>query len=153
MSDERPQGPSMALLGIGLGLATACVVGGLVGLGIAHRVRTEGRKGWNLVPVVVAASDAPAGTVMSFEMISQRSLPEQFVSSSVVKPDSASYIVNQRLLVGARAGDLMLWSSFEQAASTDCVALGDSIVRKRSAPPSPALSQLLGAMRAGKDKP
>jgi pilus assembly protein CpaB len=68
--------------------------------------------GYNLVPVVVVAVDVPAGTVLTFDMISQRSVPEQFVTSSVVKPDSASYVVNQRVVNDLQAGDPVRWSDF-----------------------------------------
>jgi pilus assembly protein CpaB len=77
------------------------------------------RKGWNLVPVVVAAVDIPEGTVVTMEMLSQRSVPEQFVTSSVVKPDSASYVVNQKVLVAVAAGDPLLWSQFETARASE----------------------------------
>jgi pilus assembly protein CpaB len=74
---------------------------------------TEVRKGWNLVPVVVAAVDISDGTVVTMDMISQRSIPEGFVTASVVKPDSANYIINQKVLVPLQAGDPLLWSQFE----------------------------------------
>jgi pilus assembly protein CpaB len=77
------------------------------------------RKGWNLVPVVVAAVDISEGTVVTMEMISQRSIPEQFVTSSVVKPDSASYIINQKVLVALQAGDPLLWSQFETSRAAE----------------------------------
>src|SRR5213593_1708574 len=76
-------------------------------------------KGWNLVPVVVAAVDIAEGTVVTFDMISQRSVPEQFVTSSVVKPDSASYVVNQKVLVPVQAGDPLLWSQFETTKAAE----------------------------------
>jgi Flp pilus assembly protein CpaB len=78
-----------------------------------HKRAADARRGWNLVPVVVAAMDIPEDTVVTMEMISQRSIPEQFVTSSVVKPDSASYIVNQKVLVPLQQGDPLLWSQFE----------------------------------------
>lgn len=66
-----------------------------------------------LVPVVVAAVDIAAGETVTMEKISQRSAPKRLATSSVVKPDSASYIVNQKLLVPVLAGDLLLGSQFE----------------------------------------
>jgi pilus assembly protein CpaB len=77
------------------------------------------RKGWNLVPVVVASVDISEGTVVTMEMMSQRSVPEQFVTSSVVKPDSASYVVNQKVLVPVAAGDPLLWSQFETTKAAE----------------------------------
>jgi pilus assembly protein CpaB len=94
-------------------ILAACVVGL-----IANQYMKRKTAGWNLVPVVVAAQDIPENTAVTFDMISQRSVPEQFVTSSVVKPDSASYIVNQPLLVPVQAGDMLLWSQFETKKMT-----------------------------------
>ncbi|MCC6336435.1 MAG: hypothetical protein IT380_20915 [Myxococcales bacterium] len=65
------------------------------------------------VAVVVAAVDIRAGETVTIEMISQRSVAKGLVTSSVVKPDSASYLIDQRVLVPVLAGDLLLWSQFE----------------------------------------
>jgi Flp pilus assembly protein CpaB len=65
------------------------------------------------VPIVLAARDLPAGTTVTFDDIRQRAVPAALVTSSVVKPDSASYIVNQKVLVPVLEGDPMLWSFFE----------------------------------------
>jgi Flp pilus assembly protein CpaB len=96
-----------------LGFLVSALVIGVGGYTWLKKKETDVRKGWNLVPAVVAAVDMSEGTVVGFEQISQRSVPEQFITSSVVRPDSASYIVNQRILVPVQAGDLMLWSQFE----------------------------------------
>lgn len=97
-------------------LAAALVFGLLAAVlsySAIQKQQADVRKGWNLVPVVVAAVDVSEGTVVTMEMMSQRSVPEQFVTSSVVKPDSASYVVNQKILVAVAAGDPLLWSQFE----------------------------------------
>jgi pilus assembly protein CpaB len=90
----------------------ALVAIGVVALMLAG-VENRVKKGWNLVPVVVAAADLPEGTTIGLESISQRAVPEQFVTSSVVRPDSTEYVVNQRLLVPVQAGDPLLWTQFE----------------------------------------
>lgn len=72
-----------------------------------------------LVPVVVAAVDIKAGTTVTFEMISQRSAEASMVTSSIVKPDSASYIINQKTRFPILAGDVVLWSFFETKASDE----------------------------------
>jgi pilus assembly protein CpaB len=99
------------------------IVLGLVAGGVAwsaiKKKEADVRRGWNLVPVVVAAVDLSEGTVVSFDMVSQRSVPEQFVTSSVVKPDSASYVVNQKVLVPVQAGDPLLWSQFETTKAAE----------------------------------
>ena len=103
-------------------LAAAVMLGlfaGVVGYSAIKKKEADVRRGWNLVPVVVAAVDLSEGTVVTFDMVSQRSVPEQFVTSSVVKPDSASYIVNQKVLVPVQAGDPLLWSQFETTKAAE----------------------------------
>jgi pilus assembly protein CpaB len=77
------------------------------------------KAGWNLVPVVVAADAINEGTIITFDMVSQRPVPEQFVTSSVIKPDSANYIVGQKVLVPLQAGDPLLWSQFETSKAAE----------------------------------
>ncbi|MGV3622281.1 MAG: Flp pilus assembly protein CpaB [Archangium sp.] len=105
-----------APLTVGLVLA---VLAFLVGWSGMQKQRADIRKGWNLVPVIVSAVDISEGTVVTMEMISQRSIPEQFVTSSVVKPDSASYVVGQKVMVTLQAGDPLLWSQFETSRTAE----------------------------------
>ncbi len=103
-------------------LVVALVLGllaGIVAWSAIKKKEADVRRGWNLVPVVVAAQVVPEGTVITFDMISQRSVPEQFVTSSVVKPDSASYVVNQKVLVPLQSGDPLLWSQFETTKAAE----------------------------------
>ncbi len=109
---------------VGAGISVALflvlgVIGGFAGYSAVKKAEHDARKGWNLVPVVVAAQDISENSVVAMEMISQRSIPEQFVTSSVVKPDSASYIVNQKVLVPVQAGDPLLWSQFETTKAAE----------------------------------
>ena len=108
------KGKTPLIIALVLGL-----VAGLVAWSAIKKREADVRRGWNLVPVVVAAVDISEGTVVTFDMISQRSVPEQFVTSSVVKPDSASYVVNQKVLVAVQAGDPMLWSQFETTKAAE----------------------------------
>lgn len=103
-------------------LVVALVLGllaGVIAYSAIKKKESDVRRGWNLVPVVVASQDIPEGTIISIDMISQRSVPEQFVTSSVVKPDSASYVVNQKVLVPLQAGDPLLWSQFETTKAAE----------------------------------
>ncbi len=95
------------------------LVAGIVAYSAIKKREAEARAGWNPVMVVVAAVDISEGSVVTFDMISQRGVPEQFVTSSVVKPDSASYIVNQKVLVPVQAGDPLLWSQFETTKAAE----------------------------------
>jgi Flp pilus assembly protein CpaB len=112
-SRQGSDGIAGAFAGAAVGFIVAALVVGVGGYAMVKKKERDVRKGWNLVPVVVAAQDITEDTVITYEMISQRSVPEQFVTSSVVKPDSASYIVNQPIHVPVQAGDMLLWSQFE----------------------------------------
>jgi pilus assembly protein CpaB len=98
----------------------------LLGFGVAfsalQKAQDDVRRGWNLVPVVVASTELSEGTVVTLEHLSQRSVPEQFVTSSVIKPDSASYVVGQKVTVAVAAGDPLLWSQFETSRAVERLA-------------------------------
>jgi pilus assembly protein CpaB len=108
------KGKTPLIVAVALGLFA-----GVIAYSAIKKKESDVRRGWNLVPVVVSAIDISEGTVVTFDMISQRSVPEQFVTSSVVKPDSASYIVNQKVLVPVQAGDPLLWSQFETTKAAE----------------------------------
>ena len=108
------KGKTPLVVALALGLTA-----GIVAYSAIKKKESDVRRGWNLVTVVVASVDISEGTVVTFDMISQRAVPEQFVTSSVVKPDSASYVVNQKVLVPVQAGDALLWSQFETTKAAE----------------------------------
>ena len=99
-----------------LPLVIAIVLGLLAGV-IAwqsiERKRMEVQKGWNLVQVVVAGQDVPAGTTLDLDMIAQRDIPSQFVTNSIVRPESANLVVGQKVLVRLQTGDPIMWADFQ----------------------------------------
>jgi pilus assembly protein CpaB len=95
------------------------MLAGVVSYSAVKKQMADARKGWNPIPVVVAAVDIPEGATVTFDMVSQRSVPDQFVTSSVVKPESASYVVGQKVLVPVQAGDPLLWSQFETTRAAE----------------------------------
>ena len=100
------------LVALGLGL-----LAGVVAFSAIKKREADARRGWNLVSVVVADQDIREGSTITGEMISSRPVPEQFVTSSVVKPDAVSYVLNQKVLVPIQAGDMLLWTQFETLKS------------------------------------
>ncbi|MHB8877947.1 MAG: Flp pilus assembly protein CpaB [Myxococcaceae bacterium] len=108
------RGRAPLAIAAGLGMLAAAVAYSAIA-----KQEADVRRGWNLVSVVVAAADLPEGSVLTYDLISQRAIPEQFVTSSVVKPDSASYVVNQKVLVPVQAGDPLLWSQFETSRAAE----------------------------------
>ena len=101
-------------------LIIAALVGGCLGLGVGGGgVWLYGkwqlglaRKGWALEPVVIARRDLPPGTVVTIDDLDQRSVPEMWVTASVITPDSASYVVNQPLNVPIAKGEPLRWAYF-----------------------------------------
>ncbi len=104
------------------------ILAGAVAYAAIKRKEREVKAGWNLVPVIVAAVDIAEGSIVGYDMVSQRAIPEQFVTSSVVKPDSSSYVVGQKVLVPLQAGDPLLWSQFETSKAAEKLS---TIVQKK----------------------
>ena len=114
MEKKKPAGIVLGLIiGLVVGLMGGVMLSGLVAYNWAKTSAAEARRGWNLLPVIVANQDLAEGTVLTFDHVYQRSIPEQFVTASVVRPDAADHIINQKLLVPVKAGDPLLWSQFE----------------------------------------
>ena len=120
------KGKTPLFVALALGL-----IAGVIAFSAVKKKEMDVRRGWNLVPVVVASTDLSEGSVVTMEMVSQRSIPEQFVTSSIVKPDSASYIVNQKVLVPVQAGDPLLWSQFETTKAAE--RLSTKVMKKARA--------------------
>jgi pilus assembly protein CpaB len=112
-------------------LLVAAVLGLLAGA-MAYvavlRQEREARAGWNLVEVVVAAQDIAEGTAATEEMLGKRKMPEQFVTRSVIKPDSAHLLIGQKILVPVQAGDPLLWTQFETSQAAEKLS---TIVQKK----------------------
>jgi pilus assembly protein CpaB len=98
--------PLLVALGMGL-------LAGVMAFSAIKKKEADARRGWNLVNAMVAEQDIREGSTITGEMISSRPIPEQFVTSSVVKPDTVSYVLNQKVLVPLQAGDMLLWTQFE----------------------------------------
>lgn len=119
MEKKKPAGIVLGLIiGLVVGLVGGVMVSGIVAYNWAHESAAKARRGWNLLPVIVASQDMEEGTVLTFDHVYQRSIPEQFVTRSIVRPGDADHIVNKKLLVPVKAGDPLLWTHFEASSKT-----------------------------------
>jgi pilus assembly protein CpaB len=109
-SDARSNSGFMVGLAVGLGVAALILV---LGYGWVRRSSDDVRKGWNLVPVLVVTADVASHTPLSTANVGTRMLPEQFITSSVVRPDKAGMVIGQKVMVPMQAGDPVLWSEME----------------------------------------
>jgi pilus assembly protein CpaB len=91
------------------------VLAGIIAYSAIKQKENEVRRGWDLVPVIVAATDIAAGTEIALEMVAQRPIPSQFVSASNIKFDEhvLNTLVGQKVMVEIKAGDPLLWTQFE----------------------------------------
>ncbi|MFO0599892.1 MAG: hypothetical protein U0228_31575 [Myxococcaceae bacterium] len=65
------------------------------------------------VLVLVATVDLPAGAVVKPDFMGSKRVPASIATRSVVRADSASYLVEQRVNEPVLAGDLLRWDAFE----------------------------------------
>ncbi|HUB09186.1 MAG TPA: Flp pilus assembly protein CpaB [Myxococcales bacterium] len=104
------KGRTPLLIAIILGVGAA-----LLGYLDRRNAERNARKGWDLVPIVVAAQDVDEGTVLTTDMIAQQPMPSRFVTPSVIKPENYSYVVGQKVLVNLHKHDPLLWTQFESS--------------------------------------
>ncbi|MGC4119611.1 MAG: Flp pilus assembly protein CpaB [Myxococcales bacterium] len=91
---------------------------------------------WDLWPVVVAARDLPAGTVLDYEMLSQRLVLPHQLSDSDVRPDRAPEFLSRRILVSVMAGAVLRWDQLEPAGVPVPVPRHGRVFQVRKANPA-----------------
>ncbi len=101
---------------------TPLVIAVVLGVGAAllgyidlREAQRSARRGWNLVPIIVASQDIDEGSTLTTDMVAQRPLPSQFVTPSVIKPENYNYVIGQKVLVNLKRGDPLLWTQFESS--------------------------------------
>ena len=115
----------MRAIAIKLILALHLLGGVLAGISTENG-HTRRIRGWNLVPVVVVARPLKAGTVLDPSMVTTKSIPEEFVTSSVVKPDSSGYVQGGRLAIDLDEGAPLWWAQVSKPSSKslkECLAV------------------------------
>ncbi|HLL01848.1 MAG TPA: hypothetical protein VK539_14760 [Myxococcaceae bacterium] len=132
--------PSSQKVNAVFGLISGLVVGAFVAGGLSavvayslmRRTEREVRKGWVLLPVVVAAKPFEPGDKVRFNELAQRQVPEQLLTESVVKTDVAHFLDDQMITAPLSSGDPMYWGLFSSARPGATVpgprSLGDNTV-------------------------
>lgn len=103
------------VVGLGVGLVMGGFGAGLLAYTLVKKAEKEVRAGWTLVPVVVAGRDLAPGEAVAFTDVAQRSVPEQLATSAVVRPDSTTYVIGQKLSVPVQKGEPLRWAFFPVA--------------------------------------
>jgi len=128
MASDADSGGASVVFGVSGGLVTACMLGGGAAFVVEERLEHQYRQGWNLIPLVVAASDLEEGELITLDQISQRSVPEQFVTTAMVLPDSYKQLMNATIHRPVHAGDPMTWRLFVSAVQS---RLNAEVARQR----------------------
>jgi hypothetical protein len=115
--------------------AALLVVGCCLAAVSAHENKV--RRGWNLVPVLVTDSNASLAP-LDESKLAMRSIPEQFVTTSVLKPNHANLAVHETLLGPVVPGAPILWGQFVKgdercAARVEAAARSVPIEQRRAA--------------------
>lgn len=75
------------------------------------------------VTVVIFTRELLPGDVVRMEDLARLDIDERFATASMVKPDSANFVVGQPIMVPAFAGDVAQWPMFDVPAegAPDCL--------------------------------
>lgn len=114
---RQPRPSASAWLAPRLPLAAAIALGlsaAAIAYGTLRQARQEAARAWELVPVTVAAVDLPAGAALTPEALTQRLVPAQYVTGSVVRATAVEQVLFQKLRVSLQAGDAVLLSQLEE---------------------------------------
>lgn len=141
--------PIAVFIGLVLGIIPAALIRAAIRVQAEFAARPAGV---SLVPVVVTKSAMRTGQVVTMDDVTIRSVPETLVTASLVKPDSASYIVNQPLAVPLAPGEPFRWAAIETVATIEgqrppeelLAACGDEMKRRAW----PAVPETLAALKA-----
>ncbi len=108
-------GPRQHLIaGVLIGLVSGAMCGLLVASWTNLTTRVQLNKLTDeLVSAVVASSPLAAGDIASQEKVSERRVPADVLTRSVIRPAQAGYMVSKEIDVPVLAGDLLYWQYFE----------------------------------------
>lgn len=94
-------------------VALALLVGGLLAnwAGV-FTVEKRARSNWQLVQVVVAAEDLPAGSTLTLDNVAVRLVPKMGDKTDAVAGDALHFVLEQKLAVDVQLGDPLFYSQF-----------------------------------------
>lgn len=150
MSESR--GASVAL-GVLSGLVVACLAGGALG-GVLYRRAKQAATDrdettWAMTRTVVASIDLSPGTPITLDLLSNRKVPAQLVTSSAVPLTEANALIGQPLRVAVSAGDVLPWTAFDRRhVDESCVTFATSVATSIHAHREAPIVKLLEALEA-----
>lgn len=111
---------------IALAMGAVAVAGGYTVIRMQVREKTAG---WELEPVVVAAADIEAGTILTPDLLTTMKVPRKFAFESVVKPNEMAAIKGQEVVGNLKKGEPIHWYQLRGNMETDSLS---KAVRKQA---------------------
>jgi pilus assembly protein CpaB len=105
----------------------AAVVLGAASLGLVYQDREEFRKrvsGGEPVPVLVAATEIPAGVLLSEDMLVTREIPESYIEARHIRASDANKAIGIRTTMGLRSNESVLWTDLASSSEEHRVLSG-----------------------------
>jgi pilus assembly protein CpaB len=118
------KGRTPLVIGIVLG-----VLAGIMAMFALSNKEKQIRRGWNLQEVVVASEDVTEGSRLELSMIAKRTIPEQFITKSTIRPKDVEKILGQTIVVNLHTGDPLQWSHFQETHGFERLS---NIIQKRA---------------------
>jgi hypothetical protein len=87
------------------GIWLSCSAAGFVEGYVSAEIQSRSRAPWGLRPVLVASGDMPAGTVLSYDRLTQSPFPGWSVGTSAINPHDYEVVLDYRSLVAVRNGE------------------------------------------------
>jgi hypothetical protein len=124
---EQRRRPSGLALGFFLGAAVALLAGALPTRWMVKRLLPPPE----MAAIVVVSHDLPEGSLVTWDNIMQRSVPEGTFGPDVVDPDLAAAVYLRTVRVDQKAGEALRWSAFTpQEVDASCVELAEAALAK-----------------------
>lgn len=117
-----------ALVALGLSILLGIISVFLVNQYIKNKEKTI-YAGMELVTVIAAVKEIPAGATISKDMFSPRKVPEKFVHGNAIAPKDFNLLVGQTLNFPLKRRDTLLWSDLGKQAVKGRWELADRVTK------------------------
>lgn len=156
MADHEAPGPTPLTAFLSACVFTIIVVAVLEGAGAlawSNRTGVDMKRGWFLVPALVAAHDLDEGATLTAADVETGRFPEQFVTASLLKPELRSQVEGRRLDKPVKKGDVLTVGLFERSAlPPNCAPLARSAVKELGLEGDGDVQQFLEQLEARRPK-
>jgi Flp pilus assembly protein CpaB len=132
-------------------VSTLVVLGSVEAAGVfflSQKQVRDAKRGWNLVPVLRATHPLEPGAMLSRADFEVASLPEQFVTESVVKPVDLGIALGQQVQLPMAPGDWLTRAHLTPGAGASCTSMLKAAAAQVHQEAQPKVLKLIAAVDA-----